>query len=152
MLDIRILNADRNTENILVTQNALVPIDHGLSLSASPAVAEYDICWMTWPQCKEPLTKKCVEFINALDPFEDAKTLQSLGLPDATLKYARAAGILLKLGAQAGINLYEIGKILYRPGYGETASEFERLVHKAEAFYRSVHCGTTEDQPLCSHR
>lgn len=48
ILDIRILNMDRNEANILVLDNFhLVPIDHGLSIPDCLDISEYDLCWMS---------------------------------------------------------------------------------------------------------
>ena len=45
ILDIRILNMDRNEGNILVKDNnKLVPIDHGLTITSSFDINEYDLC------------------------------------------------------------------------------------------------------------
>ena len=53
ILDLKILNMDRNEGNILVRRQEgytqLIPIDHGLSIPDQFDVAEYDICWMNWP-------------------------------------------------------------------------------------------------------
>lgn len=50
VLDMRILNLDRNTDNILVQRTAegfrLVPIDHGLSIPDSLEVCSYDLAWL----------------------------------------------------------------------------------------------------------
>jgi len=51
ILDLRILNADRNDENILVKKNdkfELIPIDHGLSFPDSFSISQEDVCWMDW--------------------------------------------------------------------------------------------------------
>lgn len=50
VLDLRILNLDRNTDNILVQRQGqeyrLVPIDHGLSIPDSLEVCSYDLAWL----------------------------------------------------------------------------------------------------------
>lgn len=50
VLDMRLLNIDRNTDNILVTRLgenlALVPIDHGLCMPDSLEVNSYDLAWL----------------------------------------------------------------------------------------------------------
>lgn len=54
VLDLRILNLDRNTDNILVQQKGdkyrLVPIDHGLSIPDSLQVHSYDLAWLGYQQ------------------------------------------------------------------------------------------------------
>ncbi len=50
VLDLRIMNLDRNTENILVQRVGsgyrLVPIDHGLCIPDSLEVCSYDLAWL----------------------------------------------------------------------------------------------------------
>lgn len=56
ILDLRILNLDRNSENILVKPKIingkktfkLIPIDHGLSIPDNLAINTYDICWLSF--------------------------------------------------------------------------------------------------------
>ena len=58
ILDIRLMNADRNTANLLCRRKEdnsleLIPIDHGFCLRSSCDVAWFDWCWLDWPQLKE---------------------------------------------------------------------------------------------------
>jgi phosphatidylinositol 4-kinase type 2 len=58
ILDIRIMNADRNAANLLVRRRRdnsleLVPIDHGFCLRSVCDVSWMDWCWLDWPQVKE---------------------------------------------------------------------------------------------------
>jgi hypothetical protein len=58
ILDIRLMNADRNSANILCKRNPdntieLVPIDHGYGLRDVCDVSWMDWCWLDWPQLKE---------------------------------------------------------------------------------------------------
>ena len=58
ILDIRLMNADRNSANLLVKRNMdnsleLVPIDHGYCLRSVCDVAWFDWCWLDWPQLKK---------------------------------------------------------------------------------------------------
>jgi phosphatidylinositol 4-kinase type 2 len=59
ILDIRILNADRNAANLLVRRRydnnelELVPIDHGYCLRSVADVSWMDWCWLDWPQSKQ---------------------------------------------------------------------------------------------------
>ena len=60
ILDLRILNLDRNNCNILVVQTSpgaplskenlrLVPIDHGLSIPDTLSVCSYELAWLSFP-------------------------------------------------------------------------------------------------------
>jgi hypothetical protein len=42
------------------------------------------------------------------------------------------ANTVLKIGADMGLNLYDIGMILFRPGFEETESEIEILMEKTD--------------------
>lgn len=58
VLDIRLLNADRNAANLLVRRRnddslELVPIDHGFCLRSVSDVSWMDWCWLDWPQLKK---------------------------------------------------------------------------------------------------
>jgi hypothetical protein len=58
ILDIRIMNADRNAANLLCRRRRdnsieLVPIDHGFCLRSVADVSWMDWCWLDWPQMKE---------------------------------------------------------------------------------------------------
>lgn len=57
ILDLRLLNLDRNECNILVKKKLnkkgtvvrkLIPIDHGLSIPDHLSICSYDICWLSW--------------------------------------------------------------------------------------------------------
>jgi hypothetical protein len=58
ILDLRILNLDRNDSNILVqikkdikknrNVKTLVPIDHGLCFPDNLAICSFDIAWLSW--------------------------------------------------------------------------------------------------------
>lgn len=58
ILDLRLLNLDRNEQNILVKYKidkksgkrvkTLVPIDHGLCIPDNLAVCSFDIGWLSW--------------------------------------------------------------------------------------------------------
>lgn len=58
ILDIRLMNADRNSANILCKRHhdnsiELFPIDHGYGLRDVCDVSWMDWCWLDWPQMKE---------------------------------------------------------------------------------------------------
>lgn len=67
ILDLRLLNLDRNEQNILVNIHSqvvqrgdgkrvnvkkfkLIPIDHGLCIPDNLAVCSFDLCWLSWRQ------------------------------------------------------------------------------------------------------
>jgi hypothetical protein len=88
VLDIRILNCDRNDENILVIKrkeklsgkvvHRLVPIDHSLSFPDCIKIQEYEMCWMGWDQAQIPFSKEMLAYISKIDILSDMKRLSSI--------------------------------------------------------------------------
>ena len=84
ILDLRILNLDRNSENILVKtkiingkkQYKLIPIDHGLSIPDNLSINSYDLCWLSFPQAEEPFSKKSLEYISSINIVSDIDKLK----------------------------------------------------------------------------
>ncbi len=87
ILDLRILNLDRNECNILVRNRidrktrrkirTLFPIDHGLCFPDNLAICSYDIAWLSWRQAEKPFSKRIMEFIENIDIMEDIKLLET---------------------------------------------------------------------------
>lgn len=141
ILDIRIINMDRNDGNILITKTkqrqdrpeksarySLVPIDHGLSFPDRLEVAEEDIVWMGWPQAKEPFAEAELKYIENLNWEKDQKMLvRSLGLRKHPLRLMWVTYRLLQLGAGAGLTLFQMGEILYRTDF-EEPSTLQRII------------------------
>lgn len=138
ILDLKIANMDRNTGNILVRREEgktqLIPIDHGLSIPDVFEIAEYDVCWMSWPQVKQEITWESECYIRNLDvPKYVAQLKQTINLRDICLRNLRIAGTVLQKGVCAGLTLYHIGTIIYRPAFGDDGeSIIEQIITKAE--------------------
>jgi len=152
ILDIRLMNADRNAANILCQRIPedpdhfrLIPIDHGYSLRACADVAWFDWCWLDWPQTKQPLSKAAKEYVLNLDVEADARMLRErLGFKNDVLDYFRASCHVLKSGVKAGLTLYQISsEILCRnDASGEIPSKLENLTSMAtELAMSAVHNG-----------
>ncbi|KRW99839.1 hypothetical protein PPERSA_10958 [Pseudocohnilembus persalinus] len=87
ILDIRILNCDRNDENILIEKidksqkkykiDKLIPIDHGLSLPDTLEINDEEIVWMGWDEVKKPLSQENKEFILNMNIDDQVKLLRS---------------------------------------------------------------------------
>jgi hypothetical protein len=76
ILDLRLMNLDRNEQNILVNivsktverggkrvqgkMYKLTPIDHGLCIPDNLAVCSFDLCWLGWKQASQPFSEKSV--------------------------------------------------------------------------------------------
>lgn len=86
ILDLRLLNLDRNLCNILVCcdkgfeghfeKYKLAPIDHGLSIPDTLAVNSYELAWLSFHQASLPFSQKSLDFIARLDIKEDILLLQ----------------------------------------------------------------------------
>jgi len=116
ILDIRIMNADRNPANLLCRRNRtgadrleLVPIDHGCCLRSVADVCWFNWCWLDWPQLKLPLSKQMRKYSMSLDIKHDVRMLHDrLHLPKKALDYLRASAKLLQEGVRKGLMLYAI--------------------------------------------
>lgn len=153
ILDIRIVNLDRNDGNLLVRHgrsnssysqagrhvpNAsrfeLIPIDHGLSLPDRLEVYTDDIAWMSWRQAHKPFGEKELEYIQRLSGSRDARLLtMRLGIRRECLRLMEVTTKLLQVGAEHGLTLYEIGTILYRDGSDGSMqpSPLEKIIEKS---------------------
>jgi hypothetical protein len=138
VLDIRLLNADRNAANLLCRRRSdnslqLIPIDHGFCLRSSADVSWMDWCWLDWPQLKEPVSEATRSYIMRLDIEEDAKTLREVfNIDQKAIDYFRASSRLLKLGISKGLTLYDIACMCCRnDNLGELPSRLEALFSMA---------------------
>ncbi len=83
LLDLRILNCDRNESNIIFKKDinsdyiTLFPIDHGLSLPDTLEFYDSDLCWIYWYQAKLPIDPLLVNFIQSIDPKKDYERLKN---------------------------------------------------------------------------
>ncbi|CAA0242890.1 unnamed protein product [Arabidopsis thaliana] len=136
ILDIRILNTDRHSGNLLVKkldgdgmfgQVELVPIDHGLCLPETLEDPYFE--WIHWPQASIPFSEDELKYIANLDPLGDCEMLRR-ELPmirEASLRVLVLCTIFLKEAAANGLCLAEIGEMMtreVRPG-DEEPSEIE---------------------------
>jgi hypothetical protein len=88
VLDIRILNCDRNDENILVQKKKdkcsgkalykLIPIDHSLSFPDCIKIQEYEMCWMGWDQANVPFSKEMLSYIKKIDIMADMNRISGI--------------------------------------------------------------------------
>lgn len=136
ILDIRIMNADRNSANLLCRRRPkdntfeLIPIDHGYCLRSVCDVSWFDWCWLDWPQLKQPLSQESKEFVLNLDIEADVRLLQErLNIGSDAIDYFRASSKLLQAGVKAGLRLYDIAIMCCRnDDAGEVPSKLESLV------------------------
>jgi len=142
LLDIRILNCDRNEGNILVRKEKgmlnLIPIDHGLSFPDSFQACTYDVVWMEWPQTKKKWMPLELDYISKIDPKADVEKLSKhFKFRDICLRNFRIAETVLKKGATAGLTLFEIGTLLYRDD-PDFSSPIEEIIRKTEELCHTI--------------
>jgi len=145
ILDIRIMNADRNSANLLCRRRQddtieLIPIDHGYSLRTVCDVSWMDWCWLDWPQLKQPLSEESKKHVLSLDIDSEARRLKEyLNIPDEALDYFRASSKLLQAGVKAGLSLYDIAVMCCRnDNAGEIPSKLEVLTAMASELATSA--------------
>lgn len=139
ILDIRIMNADRNSANLLVRRRRdntleLVPIDHGFCLRSVADVSWMDWCWLDWAQLKQPLSEESKRYILNLDIEADSRILlEQLNIASEAVDIFRASTMILKAGVRAGLTLYDIAVMCCRnDDMGEVPSRLEMLFSVAE--------------------
>lgn len=138
ILDIRLMNADRNSANLMCRRRSdnsieLVPIDHGFCLRSVADVSWMDWCWLDWPQMKEPMSKKTKKYILSLNIEKDARLMKErLNICREALDFFCASSSILKAGVKAGLTLYDIAVMCCRnDNLGETPSKLEVLFSMA---------------------
>jgi hypothetical protein len=142
ILDMRIVNLDRNEGNLLVQTQpgttspsssmpcTLIPIDHGACLPDAIGATTDSIVWMSWPQVREPFGPEELAYIRNLDVNKDLNFLSEvLKIDEPCLRLARATTRLLQIGAEAGLTAYDIGKMIYRADF-DTPSLLESVVEQ----------------------
>jgi hypothetical protein len=142
ILDIRLVNLDRNDGNLLVqgpssggtasptahNKGILVPIDHGSCLPDAVGATADSIVWMDWPQVRLPFADAELDYIEKLDVDKDVTMLSDvLHIPDSCCRLAWAATRLLQIAAPHGWTAYDIGRVLYRADF-DFPSKLEIIV------------------------
>jgi len=116
ILDLRILNMDRNDENILVQKTnsgeyKLIPIDHAYSVTDK--VDTY-FTWMYWNQAKKSFSQEILSYISSIDAVSDSQILFNLGIDEASIRAVTVSTLLLQKAAEDGYNLFEIACMMSR--------------------------------------
>eukprot|EP01083_Nonionella_stella_P084411 233658_1 len=139
ILDIRLLNTDRNDSNLLVKRGgdsgavSLIPVDHGLCIPGTLEVAWCDWVWLDWEQSKEPFDQESVDYVMSLDIDADIRKLRKeLSINDVALENIRISGKFLQHAVAAGLTLYEIAMIISRSKL-DKPSQLEIMCAQAEA-------------------
>lgn len=114
-LDIRLLNADRHTSNLLVLQKNLIPIDHTLILPGHLGSIHVFFAWHKWEEAKTPFSQEEEAYIKNLDPEKDRQMLiEELKLPIASADLHYMATLYLQLGVAQKWTAYDLGNLLVK--------------------------------------
>lgn len=129
--DIRLINEDRHTSNILVrNREEIIPIDHGFVLSTELGSVHY--VWVSWEQAGTPFSSEEKDYISFLDPEKDrAFLIEEMRLPAIVANRHYLSSMLLKIGVIHGFYPNEIGDMLsksYRRSVPQ--SKFEILIER----------------------
>jgi hypothetical protein len=132
ILDVRLLNKDRHSGNIMINQRTgrLTPIDHGSSFPSAfeeGELASVSFEWLQYAQSKEPFSPALLQAIASIDVAQDVAKLDRVGLSAGELLSTWMSTTLLKLGAAEGRTLFEIGSIVQRGGDRSEPSQLERI-------------------------
>jgi len=128
IMDMRLLNRDRNDENLLVRKHGprtmeLIPIDHGCSLPDSFEVNWHDWAWLSWPQTKQPFSAAEKAYIARLDAEHDVSLLkEELSIRWQCLLVLRISTFFLQKGAAADLSLYDIASMMSRDETGSPSA------------------------------
>ena len=144
VLDLRIVNCDRNDENILVIKKKhkktqkyiykLVPIDHSLSFPDCIQIYDYELCWTGWDQVQEPFSDEMKKYIESIDIISDMEKIgKTVHLREDCWKMFRVSNTVLKVCAKYNLTLYEIGNLMYKTDYkNDSPSQVELLIQKTD--------------------
>ena len=147
LLDMRLLNLDRNADNLLVVQDGetapgasgrptlrLVPIDHGCTIPGDLGVAWVDWVWLGWPQLRAPLSPRLRRYVAALDVERDVRRLRAAfgtALQPQCYTTMRLTHLVLQRAVAAGLTLADVADALCRTGELTSPSLLERMVSTA---------------------
>lgn len=154
LFDMRILNCDRNSGNILICHKTedegdyigeddnendlyqLIPIDHGYSMPSRLRVSDIDWCWLQCEQVKHPVCKEIIEYMKSLDIDEIiAETLDQVQLSDEHVYLLHCVHHFLLMAMDLGFTLYEIALFFARDfNDEEKPSRFETIFSEIEEF------------------
>jgi len=130
-LDIRVMNEDRHSSNILViNQKEMVPIDHGYTFPRD--LSSIQFTWADWLQAMTHFNEVELSYISLIEPERDRHLLmEEIHFEEIFANRLFVATVLLKLGAIRGLCAANLGNLMARkrPGHKELSC-FEHLVEK----------------------
>jgi len=113
VLDISILNMDRNDENLLVLKTdgdwKLIPIDHTYCF---PNRIDSYFNWQFWPQSKKPFSVETLAYISSINVITNTEMLIDIGIDEASVRNVLVSTLLLQKAATKGFNLFQIASMV----------------------------------------
>jgi hypothetical protein len=132
ILDLLLVNCDRNGGNILVRResNKLVPIDHAFCLPDYRNISDLQwFEWLTWRQVKENVLSEVISFVNDFDMDYAITKAKALGIREECILTLQLSHAFLRKALQQKLSLYDIAKLMCtRPS---SPSLFSELIAKA---------------------
>lgn len=142
ILDLHLMNVDRNEGNILIKKRKdepkctyeLIPIDHGFCIPKYTQIDGTYWAWLNWPQSKIPFSPRMLKHIDEIDVDHDALILKSqLGIDNDCLRSMKISTMLLKKGIQHGFVLYDLGSFACRSlDDFDTPSALEKVIAQTD--------------------
>mgnify|MGYP001288165447 FL=1 len=142
LLDLYLMNTDRNDANILVRYGEkrdpstieLIPIDHGYALPDVLEVGWCDWCWLSWKQIREPLSKKtlhCIKKIGKTLEKDVSRLRKELDIREECLVTLRImTRLLLRCLVKGGLSIHDVASIASRNDL-DLPSELETIVDRS---------------------
>lgn len=142
LLDLRTLNADRHSANILVSlkkrdgkmkegDGSLIPIDHAFCLPDYLQLEQTTLDWMHWPQAKEELSDEIMNGINEIDIEDDVALMRQTGIAESSIVTLQIGTAIVKIGCSLGLSLSKMAQFCVRKD-PEVPSNLEILISSVE--------------------
>lgn len=129
-LDIRLLNSDRHSSNIIHHEGDLIPIDHEFILRDE--FNARGMSWVGWEQAQTPFSRIEKNYILHLNPEKDRRMLlEEFQLSEKIGNRFYIASVLLQLGAAWNFSAGQLGSLMIRkmPNVSNS-SPFETLLEQ----------------------
>ncbi len=153
ILDMRILNHDRNEENILVAKDRLIPIDHG-PVFCDTLREKFNWCWMDTAQARQKCCPEIKKQLKSIDFYHDAALLRKeLGMRRKALFCMMTATLFLQIASERDLTPFEMGQFVGADGFSPSINPLHVLSQQAIAEVQSANNNNAtllpyEDQEL----
>jgi len=154
LLDILILNTDRNEENVLVHQSKtdkkdheFIFIDHGLCFSRRLDITIDSWAWLFWKQANIPFSQEIKHCIFNLNGEMFVNAMEALLMPNSTVFYFQVILCLVKHCVRADMTLRQIANIIVSND-GFVLSSLEKMLINAEQRV-AMKFGSQEENCIC---